>query len=109
MCYQRNFLTLKNPKSQNSIWMVKMSPNCILQNPPKLLHLILNAAVPVRIRKKTLDGFLLAGFTSVSFMLHVFLQHVALALVTQVSRLQSADLIQCDSFSTGVQWFCEQM
>lgn len=42
-------------------------------------------------------------------MLHVFLQSVALVSVPQVSRLQSGDLIQCDSSSTGVQWFCKQM
>lgn len=52
--------------------------------------------------EKTLGGFLLAVFICVSFKLYVFLQCVALALVTQFSRLQSADLIQCDSFSTGV-------
>lgn len=58
---------------------------------------------------KTLGGFLLVVFVCVSFMLYVFLQCVALALVTQVSRLQSADLIQCGSFSRGVQRFCKQM
>jgi len=30
---------------------------------------------------------------------------MVLALLTEVSRLQSADLIQFDSFSMGVQWF----
>lgn len=52
---------------------------------------------------------LITVFTSLSFMLHVFLQCVVLASVTQVSRLQSADLIQCDSSSMGEQWFCKQM
>lgn len=52
---------------------------------------------------------LVTVFISVSFMLHVSLRCVALAWVTQVSRLQSADLIQWDSSSTGMRWFCKQM
>lgn len=43
---------------------------------------------------------LITVLTPVSFMLCVFVRCVALASVTQVSRLQSADLIQCDSSST---------
>lgn len=42
-------------------------------------------------------------------MLYVFLQCVVLVFVTQVSRLQSADLIQCDSSNMDVQWFCKQI